>query len=146
MDLNNESNSNVGQTYIPSIKPFQRLRGASGKDFPSIERLFLQAGFKLDYKHMERLMVVEDENGIIAVGSLATLVEASFVVEPLRSKKNKVLALTALLQQVDKEVENLKYDNFHVFATNDDIIGILKKKFKFIRTAAKQVLLRWIKE
>lgn len=144
MDLNNDSSSHTGQTHIPVVK-FQRLRGASGKDYPAIEWLFKNSGFTLDYKHMERLMVVEDEGGIIAVGSLATLLEASFVVEPTRSKKSKVIALTALMQQVDKEVGILQYDNFHVFATNDDIIGILKKRFKFVRTAAKQVLLRWIK-
>lgn len=145
MDLNNESSSNNGQAHIPPVK-FQRLRGASGKDYPAIDWLFRNAGFTLDYRHMERLMVVEDEQGIIAVGSLATLLEASFVVEPTRSKKSKVIALTALMHQVDKEVNTLKYDNFHVFATNDDIISILRNKFKFVRTAAKQVLLRWIKE
>lgn len=123
-----------------------RVRGASYKDFAAIEKLYAASNFTLDFKHLERLMIVEDEIGIVAVGALNTILEASFVCDPTRSQRNRVLALTNLLQQVDKETANLQYSNFHVFATNDSILKILKGKFKFVKTSAKQVLLRWIKE
>lgn len=123
-----------------------RVRGAANKDFPFIEQLFKDSSFAIDFKHLERMMVVEDEIGIIAVGSLSTILEAAFVTDPTRSQRNRVVALTALLQQVDKEASNLHYKSFHVFATNESIIRILKDKFEFVRTAAKQVLLRWVTE
>lgn len=123
-----------------------RIRGAAQKDFPFIEKLFADYKFDIDFKHLERMMVVEDEIGIIAVGSLCTILEAAFVTDNTRSQRNKVVALTALLQQVNKEASNLNYKSFHVFATNDSIIKILKNKFEFVRTAAKQVLLKWVTE
>lgn len=122
-----------------------RIRGANKQDFTFVEKLYSNSNFEINFKHLERLMVIEDEHGIIAVGSLATILEASFVTDPTRSQRSRVIALTALLKQVDREVEILQYTNFHVFATNDSILKILKHKFKFVKTSAKQVLLRWIK-
>lgn len=121
-----------------------RVRGASIKDYTHIERLYKNANFKVDYKHLEHVMVVEDENGIIAIGSLNTILEASFLTESSRSQRSRVIALVALMDFVDTSVRNLNYDSFHVFATNDTILKILKGKFKFVKTAAKQVLLRWV--
>lgn len=121
-----------------------RIRNATGNDFPNIERLFRIDGFKLDFKHLEKLMVVEDDIGIIAVGTLGTILEASFVTETSRSQRSRVIALQLLMDTVNAEASVLKYDLIHVFATNDSILKILKGKFSFLKTHAKQVLIRWI--
>lgn len=140
MDTVNASSDSTRESYLSSI----RVRGACRTDYKEIERLYKKDNFNIDFRHLERLMVVEDANGIIAVGCLATLLEASFVTDETRSQRQRVLALTALLQQVDKEVKTLAYDNFHVYITNESMMTILKGKFNFVKTAAKQVLLRWI--
>lgn len=120
-----------------------RLRGASVRDFHIIEDLYKQEGCSLDVNHIERLMVLEDENGVVfAVGALTSGIEAAFLVDRKRSRRSRVLALTALLAQCNKEVKALGHNNFCVYATNDTIIKILKRKFGFFKTAAKQVLIK----
>lgn len=122
-----------------------RVRGANNRDFVVIDKLYKESNFEFDTRHLERILVVEDDLGIVAVGILNTILEASFLTNQGRSRKNKVLALTALLAQVDVEVKAIGYSNFHLFVTNQPMLILLKKKFDFIKTNAIQTLVKWVK-
>jgi N-acetylmuramoyl-L-alanine amidase len=94
-------------------------------------------------RNLEQIIVAEDDAGIIAVGTLVRNLEVTFVTVKSRSRKSRVLALTALVDQVDIETKNLKYDQVHAFVTNESILRILKDKFNFVKTKAIQVLIRF---
>jgi len=122
------------------------IRGANQKDFRYIDSLYKESGFEFDSRHLEQIIIVEDNAGIIAVGTLVKLLEVSFLTVSSRSRKAKVLALTALMDQVDKEVINLRFDHVNAFVTNDSMLGILKNKFDFVKSKALQVLVRYPKK
>lgn len=120
------------------------IRGATQKDFRFVDELYKTNGFEFDAGHLEQIIVAEDDNGIIAVGTLTQILEVAFVTVASRSRKSRVLALTALINQVDIETKNLKYDQVHAFVTNESVLHILKDKFRFVKTKAIQVLIRFM--
>jgi citrate lyase synthetase len=121
------------------------IRGANNRDFKFIDSLYKANEFEFDTKHLEQIIVAEDSAGIIAVGTLVTNLEVSFVTVPSRSRKSRVLALTALINQVDIETANLGYKHVHAFVTNEKVMKILKDRFDFVKTKAIQVLVRFTK-
>lgn len=121
-----------------------RLRGATGRDFNRIKELFDQYEFKFEPRHLSSIVVIENESGVIAVGTLSTVLEGAFVVDANLSKKEKVVALSNLMSQSEVEARAAGYDNFHAFATNESIRRILKRKFKFQPARALEVLIRWV--
>lgn len=122
------------------------IRAAAKSDFKLIDELYRNGDFTLDIGHLEQILIAEDDNGIVAVGLLNTLLEVSFLTVPNRARKSRVLALTALLQQVNIETQKLGYTSVHAFVTNDKMLHILKEKFKFIKSKALQVLVKWAEE
>lgn len=120
------------------------IRGANQKDFKFIDELFQKNEFTFDAKHLEQIIVAEDDNGIVAVGTLVRNLEVAFVTVANRSRKSRVIALTALMSQVSHEVKNLKFNQVHAFVTNEPILRILKDKFEFVRTKAIQVLVKFV--
>lgn len=123
-----------------------RIRGANKGDFKFIDGLYTANNFTFDSRHLEQIIVAEDELGIVAVGTLVNILEVTFVTVPTRSRKSRVIALTALMDQVDTEAKTLKYDQVHAFVTNESILHILKDRFSFVKTKAIQVLIRFLKE
>jgi hypothetical protein len=123
-----------------------RIRGANQKDFRFIDSLYKDAGFEFDSKHLEQIILAEDDTGIVAVGTLVTLLEVSFLTVNSRSRKSRVLALTTLMDQVDIETKNLRFDHVNAFVTNDSMLAILKNKFDFVKSKALQVLVRYPKK
>jgi hypothetical protein len=108
-----------------------RVRGAGIRDAELIKSLFDKADYPLDIKHIEMLVVVEDEDGIIAVGSLVTLLEATFLVTENRSKRDKIDALIKLTEQAKVEAKYLDYNLFHVFTKNPQVERTLAKSLGF---------------
>jgi len=122
------------------------IRPANKADFRFVDSLYQANNFNFDAKQLEQIIIAEDAYGIVAVGTLVKHLEVGFVTVPTRSRKARVLALTALMNQVDIEAKILGYDHIHAFATNESILHILKDKFEFIKTKAIQVLIRFIKK
>lgn len=120
-----------------------RIRGATKADFCIIEKLLKDYDFELEFKHLESLVVVEDSLGVIAVGSLQTILEAMFIVDRSIRKRAKAKALKLLLKQAEVEVQNLGFDNYHSFATNDGIKKILIKRDA--KPVKGEVLITWVK-
>lgn len=123
-----------------------RIRGANKADFRFIDGLYQANSFNFDAKQLEQIIIAEDDNGIVAVGTLVKHLEVGFVTVPTRSRKARVIALTALIEQVNTEAKILGYDHVHAFATNESILHILKDKFEFVKTKAIQVLVRFVKK
>lgn len=118
-------------------------RGARVADFKQIEALYLADGFVFDAKHLERVIVIEDNDIIVAVGVLTTILECAFITNHQASRKSRVLALTHLVDQTAIEMKNIGFDIVHAFVTNEAMLKILKSKFNFIKTKAIQVLVKW---
>lgn len=116
-----------------------RLRSACPRDLKAIDKLIEDYKFNFDVKHIESLLVVidEDQNEIIAVGSLTTILESMFLTDKSKSKRSRIKALQMLMVQADMITAELKYSSYHAFTTNDSIWNILMKKFGFQPTEAK---------
>jgi hypothetical protein len=120
-----------------------QLRTAKTTDSKVIKELYDLGDFDLDHSHLEKIYVVEDPEGIVAIGSFVTLLEGSFVVNPNRSRKDRLRALIVLLKQGETECYNIGFKKYYVLASNDSIARILKRKFGFVQSKAKQLLLKW---
>ena len=107
-----------------------RVRKAIAEDIPLIKALFEQAEFTLDVKHLESVLVADDEFGPIAVMSLSSLLECTFLTMEVARQRDKIEALKHLVTCGSCEVRNLGYTHVHAFA-NQAIAGILRKHFKF---------------
>jgi hypothetical protein len=129
MDIENDSNDNIGITRISEM----RLRGARGRDFKILDRLYEDINCELDINHIQSMVVVEDNNGsIIAAGTFTTLLEGAFVTDKQFSRRDRVAALRMILKQAEIELHNLGFNSYHVFTTNESITAILKRKFGFV--------------
>ena len=118
-----------------------KLRGARKTDLKFIEDLYNQYDFKLDPKHLEMIVVAEDDDGIpVAIMSLNTVLECSFLTIKDSKKRNKVNALKMLVEQGKREVKTLGYDGAHAFA-NDLIAPVLKKHFNFVPAKGENLFL-----
>jgi len=118
------------------------LRGATKRDFNNIKKLLESYDFKLEFNHLESLVVVEDNGVVVAVGSLQTILEAMFIVDKDINKRKRAAALSLILTQSSIEVKALGYDNFHSFATNESIKNILTKRGA--KKVEGEVLIKWI--
>lgn len=107
------------------------VRGARKSDLVFIDKLYQDAGFKLDIPHLERLVVVEDEGEIVAVGSLTTILEAAFVTNPNSRLRKRTQGLSLLAKQAESETKSIGYDLYHNFVTDDQVNRTLKKHFGF---------------
>ena len=107
------------------------IRGARKSDLKFIEDIYREYDFKLEPKHIEMMVIAEDEDSTpIAVMSLNTVLECSFLTSKTSLKKQKVEALKQLVEIGIREVKQLGYDNTHAFS-NELIAPILKKHFGF---------------
>lgn len=119
-----------------------RIRAALNRDIGQIDKLFTDSGFKLDIKHLERLIVAEDDNGKIAgVLYLNTVLECTFLTDEKGvSRKKRVNSLKLLVEQGKKEVKAIGFDLVHAFA-NEKIAPILEKHFGFEQGKGKNLIL-----
>lgn len=108
-----------------------KIRNACKRDMKYIISLFDKYEFNLDVKHLKRLIVsVDEEDKIIGVLYLNTVLECSFLANENLSKRSRIVALKLLVSQGIKEVKRLDFDGTHAFA-NEKIAKILKKHFNF---------------
>jgi len=108
-----------------------KIRGANNRDVVTISKLYDEYGFKLEPNHLEMILIAEDDNNkIIAIASLNTVLECAFLTVKDAGRKNKIEALKKLIQISKQSVRDLKYDLVHAFA-NELIAPILKKHFEF---------------
>jgi len=107
-----------------------RLRNACQRDIQYIQRLFEAYDFKLDPKHLERLMVTEENERITGVLYLNTVLECSFLTDDSLPRTVRGRSLNLLVDQGKKEVKAIGYDLVHAFS-NERLEGILKKHFGF---------------
>jgi hypothetical protein len=122
-----------------------KLRSAEPSDYGAIDNIYSASGFVLDPGHLQRVLVVEDEDGIVAVGSLSTIIEGTFLTDDTRAKREKAIALMYLMDHIDTELQSINYDHINVFCTNESIGKILKRKFEFVKTKAIEVLVRGVR-
>lgn len=119
------------------------LRGAGTRDIEEINALFQENHYDLDINHIEMLVVAvdEDSNKIIAVGSLVTLLEATFLVTDYGRKRDKVDAIIKLTNQAKVETKNLNYNLFHIFTKNPQVERTLKKSLGFTNSSGSNLVL-----
>lgn len=118
-----------------------RLRGARKADTEFIAKLYDEYDFKLDPSHLQIMIVAEDDNGSpIAVMSLNTVIECSFLTIKESRKRDKIEALKRLVEQGMSEVKTLGYDGTHAFA-NEKIAPTLKKHFGFVTAKGENLFL-----
>lgn len=108
-----------------------RIRGARKADLREIEGFYKESNCHLDVDHLERLIVAEgDDSKLIAVLTLNTVLECTFLTAPDATKRDRIESLKHLVEHGKREVKELKYELVHAFA-NDLIKDILKKHFEF---------------
>lgn len=107
------------------------IRPAKRSDSKFIQEIFTKYDFKLDSIHLKSIWIAEDSKGPIAVMSINTVLECSFLTADDRSRKDKISSLVQLVEVGKEEIKNLKYDGIHAFA-NAKIAEILKKHFSFV--------------
>lgn len=89
-------------------------------------------------------MVVEDDEIIVAVGLLSTLLEATFVTDPKAEHRVRIAALKALVYNSDTEVHKLGYDSYHGYVADSLVKKTLMKSFHFVQVVGDN-LIRWIR-
>lgn len=108
-----------------------RLRNACQRDVQYIHELFDKYDFKIDPKHLERLIVTEEGNGnITGVLYLNSVLECSFITDERLSRRSRCNSLNLLVAQGKREVKAIGYDLVHAFS-NEKLESILKKHFGF---------------
>lgn len=108
-----------------------RIRGSSVRDIAQIHAIYDHYQYKLDIPHLEQIAVAVDEDDqVIAVMVLNTVLECTFLTKPTAAKRDKLEALKQLVESGRRSVKELGYDLVHAFA-NEKIKGILKKHFGF---------------
>jgi len=130
------------------------VRGATGKDFDRIVELFGASGFKLEPKHLQALIVVEDivdsENGfysqrkLVGAGALSNILEGVLVLDNELPRKKRVQIFDRIMRQADVEARNAGFDNWHAFAANAGAQKLLKKHYGLNPVKAVEVLLKWV--
>lgn len=122
-----------------------RIRGAGSRDSKTIDAFYTKYNFNIEPKHIESIVVVEDDNGtIIGIGSLVKILEGAFLLDESRSKKDRIQAMKLLLQQADIETNSLGYNSFHSFATRLNVLELLRRKFHF-KSCIGSPLIKWVK-
>lgn len=118
-----------------------KIRGARKSDSKFIDEIYKEYDFTLDPKHLEMIMIAEDDNGNpIAIMSLNTLLECCFLTVKSSNRKDKIESLKELVKCGKIAVKNLGYDLVHAFS-NDTIAPILAKHFKFVDGKGKNQVL-----
>lgn len=119
------------------------LRPGKIEDFNIIKDLYNEYSCTLDFKHLENLIVVEEDGEIIAVGVITRLLEGAFLASKSISKKKRIIALNKLVGVAENLVRRLGFDSFHAFSTNEQIHKFLQKHFGFKETDGKS-LIKWV--
>ena len=122
-----------------------RVRGAGPRDIPYIEKLLDEYGFHVNPKHLELLIVAEDEKTgeVFGVASLNTLLEATFITDKSKPIKKRLEALDLCTKVGEKTVKQLGYEYYHSFATNPNIKRIMTKRYSYEK-ADGEVLIKWV--
>jgi hypothetical protein len=122
-----------------------RIRGAGPRDLDKVQKLYKDYNFTLDAKHLELMIVAEDTDtgDIIAIASLVTLLEATFITDKTKSRKDRLAALDACMSAGEKTVKSLGYENYHGFATNKAIENLSKKRYGYVNAEGKN-LIKWV--
>ena len=107
------------------------IRRAKREDLKFISNLYDFYDFKMEPRHLQSLAVAEEDDYIIGIMSLNTVLECCFLTAENASRKSKIQALKELVLVGIGEIRRLKYDGTHAFA-NDKIAGILEKHFDFV--------------
>lgn len=110
-----------------------RLRGATNRDLKELDRLLECHKFKILPKHIEMIVVVEDDDGsIIGAGILVTQLEGLFVTNMDKGIRGRVECMKMILNAADVETKSLGYDAYHAMnVTNDKVAKTFKKSFGF---------------
>lgn len=116
------------------------IRPAKKSDLRYVDMLYSLYDFKLDPQHIQSLAVAEEDDKIIAVMSINTVLECCFLTNQTASRRDKIVALKRLVEVGKQEVSDLKYDGVHAFA-NEAISGILKKHFDFVPAKGENLFL-----
>jgi len=117
------------------------IRGANKGDSKFIQEIFKEHEFKLDPDHLEWIMIAEDDEGKpIALMSLNTVLECSFLTVGGAKRRDKIEALRQMVKVGTASVKDLKYDLVHAFA-NDKIRDILVKHFGFQKAQGTNLVL-----
>lgn len=121
-----------------------RIRGATTRDFTTIDDLLKDQGTALDFPHLKQIVVVVDgDDEVIGVGSLVTILEASILIDKGLSKKERVAILQMIIDQSNIETKNLGYERFYAFVQSGSLVRLLKRKFSFIYATGVNML-RWV--
>lgn len=118
-------------------------RPAQLKDLKIIKEIYTQYECNLDTDHLKTLMVAIENDQIIAVGCITTVLEVSFLSAKDAKKPDRIDALKEMLNKADKVVADLGYNSYHSFCTNTQLTHTLKKHFSF-EDAAGQNLIKWV--
>lgn len=111
-----------------------RIRGASSRDIHDIDKMLAKYNFpNFDIHHIEMLVVIEEdeEDRIIAVASLTTLLEATFITDKEVDRKTRVEALRLALNTAKTSVDQLGYNSYVVSVKDELVAKTLKQKFEF---------------
>lgn len=116
------------------------IRPAQKSDRALIEKLYAEHEFKLDPAHLRMMLIAEDDLGSIAIMSLNTVLECSFLTMKGASKRGKIEALKRLVLVGKEHVKNFGYDGVHAFS-NESIAPILKRHFEFVPAKGENLFL-----
>lgn len=108
-----------------------RVRGARKSDFNKISELATAQGIVINAGHLKSLVIVEEEDDIIAFLSIETILEASITTNESFSRKDRVRALKLLMKQGWLETKRLGHDKILAYTTNNMINRVLQRKFNF---------------
>jgi hypothetical protein len=121
-----------------------RVRGAGNRDLREIDRIVKHYNFpNFDIEHLEMLLVVEviDSGKILAVCSLSTILETTFVPNPDIGIREKIESLKLAVEYGAKGTIELGYNSVHALGVKIPALGkALLNKFGFQEMIGKQYI------
>jgi len=110
------------------------------QDSKLIDELLASYDLHINPKHLKRLVVVEDGRRIIAIGSLVTLLDGTFITTHDSNLLERLGALELLVKQCSLECKDLGYEHYHVFVHSDNLEKIIKSKYGFVDSNGKDLI------
>lgn len=114
------------------------------RDFNDVERITASWEFKIEPDKLEAIIVaVNEDDKVVAIGSLSRILESMLVVDKDLSHKDKAIATQIIMDKVDGVVKELGYKSYHAFGMSNGFNNILKKKFSFSLVKGLP-LIKWV--
>jgi hypothetical protein len=122
------------------------IRGPRSRDLAKVKALLKKYNCtNVEDDSLKQLaLIVDDNDEIVAVGTISNLIDVAFVVDDKFPKRQRVKAMKMLMDVGDSQVKKLGHNCFHVFVHNPLLESTLKKHFGFVDSVGKD-LIRWIK-